>query len=71
MLKRYKGAISYFDFFEIIDDDIWILYRLEVEAINRELKEINKSNGGGTNVPEPDAPEEDQRALDIINGILD
>ncbi|MCE7699938.1 MAG: hypothetical protein K8E24_014315 [Methanobacterium paludis] len=72
LLKRFKGAISYSDFYEMWDDDMWQLYRKELELVKVENKESKSGNNEGTtNVPEPELPEEDPEVLDLVSDILD
>lgn len=48
------------------DDDLWALYRKENELIEEELKDLPGNNSNKTNVPEPDAPEEDEKMLELL-----
>jgi hypothetical protein len=66
ILKRFKGAVTYSEYYEMWDDDLWALYRKENELIEEELKDLPGNNSNKTNVPEPDAPEEDEKMLELL-----
>lgn len=73
LLKRYEGAISYTEFYEMIDDDMWVLYTEEVKTAEEEAKLMNKDynvNGGEGNVPEPVLPPEDPKAVSFVDEII-
>lgn len=67
ILKRFKGGVTYSEFYEMWDNDLWALYRLENELIKEELKDTPKGNK--TSVPEPEAPEEDDKMLELLREI--
>lgn len=72
-LKRFKGAISYSDFFEMYDDDVWILYELEQNLIKEEEREFNKAKSAGDKgkiIIDDDVPPEDPRAAEFVMDII-
>lgn len=74
LLKRFKGGISYSEFYEAWDDDIWALYKKDTKLAEEEAKDIPNTNSGNTStngntikkIPEPEAPEEDENALALL-----
>lgn len=66
ILKRFKGAVTYSEFYEMWDDDMWALYRKEDELIKYEMKDTPQTDSNKTNVPEPEAPEEDEDMLALL-----
>lgn len=66
LLKRFKGAITYLEFYEMWDEDMWALYIKEEKLIEEELKDAPNENSNKTNVPEPNAPEEDENMLALL-----
>lgn len=71
-MKRFKGAISYNDFFDMYDDDMWILYKFENDLIKEEEKEFKrvKEVGDKGKVIIDDVPPEDPRAAEFVMDVI-
>lgn len=69
LLKRFKGAISYTEFYEMWDDDLWALYRMETKLVEEELKDTPQGNDNKNTLPEPVVAEESQEAKDVMYDI--
>ncbi len=75
ILKRFKGAVSYTEFYEMYDDDLFALYRKEGALIKEEEAEYNKNKGNSPNnsrlEPEPSPAPESEEMVDYLDGLFD